>query len=1122
MKERLSYQDYRDRISIIDVAKQLGYSDKTPWAKEKKSRLNPCFQSPAGEKIIISHPGDNSIQLYFNPENSLDKGDLITFVQKKLNLDPKGVNEYLSGFLNNIPLIRRESKEVYSATPKEQSFKAHYFNFSPLSQQNSEILNGRGINNESINSKAFRGFFHDVQIPIFHNGKMVSFSKEKYIGVKYYESLTGGITGVDYRNGNIKKHGITSKKSTSVGLSNIPDVLKEIFIAESGIDAISHYQLTQPGDDVLYFITGGNLTLGQILAVDSITEKLSNNQSVVTTLLFDNDVSGNLYDLKIIAHQLNKLIHDDIINLEQDKNSIIIEIFTDQLPEKLCKKLLSFEHITGLSVLRKESNIFIPIPKDSNIINKVSNEIINLFSLTETLNIQKSEGFKDWNAKLQDSLNTQATTYFHGTAYLIDEKVSIDVNINRGVGSNAFTLGNGIYMTDNISAALLFSHLSVQNKLFREEAIESDSLKKNSLENAGTGNIYQISVDPEAKILDASLPLDPSAVRSLLNQYKVPDSIIEKRSDMELSDIRIATQLFSTVLEFNQNPYQYLVTGLNYDGILIQESRWETWDYYPKTLGIDFYDFSIKPQSLVMYNDDKILKPKLISSTINDSEVLKHVSSIATSFIDTIRMRKEDEVKPQLMYDTEEKRIKSLRKKGNIITFLQPYQWKGESFSQILITGVSKTKDGHVRLEGSNRDTPWYKNMGELINMVDWEFMEKNHNEKFHINSTNAITFSLKEIAKDINELFGNKLSYEECEKYIEKLYDRFKNNLSDTSKQLFHNIINSRYELLINPLQELNTKLGFNSEIFNVYRENEIRKVKLIATGQLINNVVQNIADFGNDQRQTGLNQLQKINQMDTKNAGEQTQKSQSERLEGFMKILGMSDIWKQVAADFQKWADCDETGRKSFTVDNLTFRRTGYKSDEKNIDTSMLASVTLNFNKNEKGTFFNSFTPELKNSISESIKTPKAAKYTFEISLKKEDAHNNPTIKEALNLLDGRSVNIKDNNWAKLVAGKIEEYKFDLTKAIQENKHINFSSTSPEHMENAVKALMKGDFALISCEIDQKNVTVFLTADAQYKKVQAHDNNLYRHLSTEEKKSIDERMTTKQDQAQGNGMHP
>ena len=77
-------------------------------------------------------------------------------------------------------------------------------------------------------------------------------------------------------------------------------------------------------------------------------------------------------------------------------------------------------------------------------------------------------------------------------------------------------------------------------------------------------------------------------------------------------------------------------------------------------------------------------------------------------------------------FDTLNKKIKFLSKKGNIVTFKDPFLWRGKKHKQILITKLIKNKKrDNVYLEGYARDTPSYKNVNELIKKVDWKWMEK-------------------------------------------------------------------------------------------------------------------------------------------------------------------------------------------------------------------------------------------------------------------------------------------------------------------------------------------------------------------------------------------------------------
>ena len=77
-------------------------------------------------------------------------------------------------------------------------------------------------------------------------------------------------------------------------------------------------------------------------------------------------------------------------------------------------------------------------------------------------------------------------------------------------------------------------------------------------------------------------------------------------------------------------------------------------------------------------------------------------------------------------YDTLDKRIKAVKQKGQIITFKEPFNWMGEFFRQIGVTGFKKQRN-YVKIIGFGRDSQWYDSLESLIEAVDWEWMEKAH-----------------------------------------------------------------------------------------------------------------------------------------------------------------------------------------------------------------------------------------------------------------------------------------------------------------------------------------------------------------------------------------------------------
>ncbi len=82
------------------------------------------------------------------------------------------------------------------------------------------------------------------------------------------------------------------------------------------------------------------------------------------------------------------------------------------------------------------------------------------------------------------------------------------------------------------------------------------------------------------------------------------------------------------------------------------------------------------------------------------------------------------------LYDTDEKKMKTIKKKGNLITFKKPFYPRGTSeqgYTQLSVTGIRKEKSGAIKIEGFGHDSNWYKNVNELFDAINWEWMERMH-----------------------------------------------------------------------------------------------------------------------------------------------------------------------------------------------------------------------------------------------------------------------------------------------------------------------------------------------------------------------------------------------------------
>jgi len=208
----------------------------------------------------------------------------------------------------------------------------------------------------------------------------------------------------------------------------------------------------------------------------------------------------------------------------------------------------------------------------------------------------------------------------------------------------------------------------------------------------------------------------------------------------------------------------------------------------------------------------------------------------------------------------------------------------------------------------------------------------------------------------------------------------------------------------------------------------------------------------------------------------------AQLDYLKNQLKYLGFGESNK-LHQDLEKGVNSNE---KTFKIHTQSDR--AMQGNEVNF--------TLNFNKSEKGgVFLNSFNATLKNEIGEE-KT-----HNFGV--------NHFTAKEAVNLLEGRSVKteFKENEPVFVKLNFAEEkneygnFKFQTynqqaygvdTAKIVEKSGIIFDK--PEHKDNTVKSLEKGNIVKVKFNLDNKITEGNAVLNPQYKTLNLYDKEMNR----------------------------
>ena len=231
-----------------------------------------------------------------------------------------------------------------------------------------------------------------------------------------------------------------------------------------------------------------------------------------------------------------------------------------------------------------------------------------------------------------------------------------------------------------------------------------------------------------------------------------------------------------------------------------------------------------------------------------------------------------------------------------------------------------------------------------------------------------------------------------------------------------------------------------------------------------------------------------------------------QLDYLKNQLKYLGFGESNK-LHQDLEKGINSNE---KTFKIQTQSDR--AMQGNEVNF--------TLNFNKSEKGgVFLNSFNATLKNEIGEE------RTHNFGV--------NHFTAKEAVNLLEGRSVKteFKENEPVFVKLNFAEEkneygnFKFQTynqqaygvdTAKIVEKSGLIFDK--PEHKDNTVKSLEKGNIVKVKFNLDNKITEGNAVLNPQYKTLNLYDKEMNRLNTNKPIQGLDTQQQEKNDIRQQN----
>ena len=433
-----SFQDYRNQVSIIELALHAGYE----WQPKKGKTMPVLYHAGFNDHIVVKNPNDSANQVYFQTGSYSDRGTLINFVSNRLTAcfsrfnnptrtPAQNVNNVLKDYLGIVPEQKQVVKKLenfihqsFKEAGTEKQFSLEHYKLSKLPDKN-YLTQERYIQPDLLNSPQFSGTVA-MQRLYFVDGKPESLAGNEQspngervlenIAFPYIPGDGEAINGLELRTATFKNHAAGSDRSHGVWISNANETpTQRLVVGESAIDLLSYRQMEistalHPQADSRYASIGGSLSLETLTTLEKFMDK-----STQLVFGFDNDDKGARYALTALS-----ALSKDGLSLTQasQQGYVALQVPSPALQQGFTK--LIEEHNRAIQTympqasgdLRKdtEKTMFhwrkdmkvptLEIPINTAILNTVNNQLIQQGQFTRSVAIARPRG-KDFNEDLK-------------------------------------------------------------------------------------------------------------------------------------------------------------------------------------------------------------------------------------------------------------------------------------------------------------------------------------------------------------------------------------------------------------------------------------------------------------------------------------------------------------------------------------------------------------------------------------------------------------------------------------------------------------------------------------------------------------------------------------------------
>lgn len=288
---KVDFNQIKTTISLPDFLLELGW-------KIVEGSSNACPKMSNGTHTIVIKRNSQNQYTYWDVHSDNVRGRSIMDLMQEHLFETTGkmptlreVGEILQNYINTNRITTPE-KSRYDVSNTSLRPDELQFYLRQLQPYKGNYLRKRGISKESVESPVFNNTFFIREVKnlgsIYRN-----------VCVKMYSEK--GVEAISQRNEAFK--GVIGGKFDCLATSNHDKSrpIDILYIGESFIDCISHYQLLHSGSNLnlVYVSTEGTFTEGQMKLLRLILEK---NRVKELRSIFDNDKQGYKYTLWLHRH----------------------------------------------------------------------------------------------------------------------------------------------------------------------------------------------------------------------------------------------------------------------------------------------------------------------------------------------------------------------------------------------------------------------------------------------------------------------------------------------------------------------------------------------------------------------------------------------------------------------------------------------------------------------------------------------------------------------------------------------------------------------------------------------------------------------------------------------------